>query len=108
MVLVVASARNIERGPRVVGKRFEKVEKQFRGQVAHSFTTEICVPNQPGTTREINCCLGQRLIHRQKKPVARESPLIAEGLRKSGAQSQSSVLNGMMLINVQVALYGYV
>ena len=50
---------------RIVGKRFEKVEKHLGWHISNLFPPEISVPDKPGPTAEVNGNLCETIIHRQ-------------------------------------------
>ena len=85
MMLVVASAGDVQRSPGIVGKGLEEVEEQLGGQVAYSLAAKFSVPNEPRAAREVNRGLGQGLIHRQQKAVAGQTALVAKRLREGCA-----------------------
>ncbi len=76
---------------------------QLGRQFAHPFAIEASLPHEERPAREVesDLCLG--LVHGQQKPVACNTALIAQRLAQSGSQSQSAILDRMMLIDVQIA-----
>src|SRR6185437_13242578 len=82
------------------------MKKHFRGHFTYLFPFKFCIPNYPVAPAEINGNLRQAIVHGQAKAVTFYAFFITQGRRKNFAKCNAGVLNGMMFIDMQVAI-GY-
>src|SRR5215217_2493346 len=78
--------------------------KHFCRHITYLFTLKLRVPDYPGPATKINRRLCQTVVHWQAKTISFQAQFIAYRLRKSLTQSNTGILNGMVLINMQVAI----
>src|SRR5258706_5987830 len=82
----------------------EKVLQQLGWQRDHLCAANLPLKGEIGAARQIDGDLRFRLIHRQQEAIAADACLVAKGLTQGLAQGQGAVLDGVMLIDPQVAL----
>src|SRR4051812_22642850 len=80
--------------------------KHFRWHLTNFLALKIGFPYQPGSAAEIDSYLCQTVVHRKTKSIPLNPTLIAKRFHERFAKCQRSVLNGMMLINMQITLNG--
>src|SRR6185437_10846030 len=83
------------------------MEEHLRWHFAYLFALKISFPNEPVPSAKIKCHLRQAIIHRQAKTVAFNTPFITQRHRKCFSQSNTRILDGVMLVDVQVAVGDY-
>ncbi len=76
---------------------------QLGGQLADAIALEAAFPNEVGPARQIERDLGLGLIHGEQKSVARDAVLVAERLAQRRSQREGAILDGVMLVDVQIA-----
>ena len=104
MMLVLALSLYIEVHTRCVAQALEEMSEHFRGHIADVLPMEVDIPHQPRTPAEVEGHGGQTVVHGQREAIALDAALAAQGLQQAVAQGQGRVLNGVMLVDVQVAL----
>ena len=78
--------------------------EHLRWHFAHLLTMELGIPYQPWSASEVQGYLAEAVIHRQTVSVAFDASLVAQGLQKAFSQGDTRVLDGVMLIDIKVAL----
>ena len=93
-----------------VAEALEEVEEHLGGHVADVLAVELGIPDEPGTAAEVEGDLAEAIVHGEAEAVAADAALVAEGLEDAFAESDASVLDGVVLIDVEVAfdVYGEV
>ena len=104
MVFVLPFCLDVEVDGSAVGEALEEVQEHLRRHLAHLLATELSIPDEPGTTSEIQRHLAQAVVHRKAIAVALYAPLVAESRLDTFAQSESHIFYCVVLIHVQIAL----
>ena len=82
-----------------------EVADEFRRKVTHFLSPEFGPEVQEEPSGEIDDCAGQGLVHRDVgRTVPRDERFVAERLSKGLSQRDSHVLDGVVLVHVQVPL----
>ena len=68
---------------------------------------ELRVPYEPRASAEVEGNGAEAVVHRQRVSVTLYSPFVAESFQQTFSESESSVLNGVVLINPQIAFGSY-
>ena len=84
-------------------QRAEEMRHEFGRQLSDLIATELTFENEVGSTRQIDGDLRERLVHRQQEAIAMDAALVAERRFQRLAQRQRAVLDGVMLVDVQIA-----
>ena len=104
MVLVLPFGLDVEVHAGGVAQALKEVEKHLGRHFAHLLALELSIPNEPGAAAEVECHLAQAVVHRQAVAVALNAALIAKSLQQTFAESQCRVLDGVVLVDLEVAL----
>ena len=105
VVLVLTLGLDVEVDAGGIGKRLEEVMEHLGGHVANTFAMELGIPHEPGTATEVECHLAQTIVHGETEAIAADATFVAEGLEDTFAEGDARVLDGVMFIDVEVALH---
>ena len=110
VVLVLAFGLDVEVDAGGIGERLEEVMEHLGRDIAYLFAMELGIPDEPGTTAKVEGDLAEAIVHREAEAVSADAALVAECLEDAFAESDASVLDGVVLIDVEVAfdVYGEV
>src|ERR1700733_600477 len=100
---VFAAHGDVQRRPQGFRERAEKMRDQLGRQFADAFAVETSLPYEVGPARDVERDLRLGFVHGQQEPIACDAALVAEGFTQRGSQSQGAVLDGVMLVDVQIA-----
>ena len=64
---------------------------------------ELGIPNQPGAAAEVEGHRAETVVHRQAIAVALDASLVTQGREDAFAKGNGGVLDGMVLVNLQIA-----
>ena len=106
MVGVVAGDLHVHCREQAVGQRTEEMRHQFGRQPAHGVAPELAFEHGIRTARQVDGHLRLRLVHRQHEAETCDAALVAERLAQSLAQCQRAVLDGVVLVDLEVARAG--
>ena len=105
VVLILSFGFDVQIHLSGIAEALEEMQEHLRRHLANLLTVELCVPNQPGATTEVQAYGTETVVHRQGIAIALNASLVAQCSEQTLAQRQSSILNGVMLVNVQVAFH---
>jgi hypothetical protein len=88
----------------MMDKYLEEMLEHLGWHFAHLLSVELGIPNQPWTATEIQCYLTETIVHWQTVAVSFDATLVAQRMQQAFAQGNTRILNGMMLIHIEVAL----
>ena len=77
---------------------------EFSRQTPDLAATEAAFPHRIRTTRQIHCHLRPRFVHREQESVAPDAALVTQRLAQRFAEGKRAVFNGVVFVDVQVAL----
>ena len=103
MVLVGSHRLDVEIHAGRIAERLEEMEEHLGGHVAYLLATESGFPHQPRTSPEVEGDPAQRVVHGQGEAVTGNAPLVAQSPGKGLAQHQGRILDGVVLVDLQVA-----
>src|SRR5690606_28373105 len=106
VMLIRALCFYVEVGFRSISERLEEMEKHFCRHFTYFLAGEGRIPDQPGPPTEVDRRLCQAIVHGQTEPIASEPPFVAQRFRHSLTQGKGRIFDGVVLVNVQVALHG--
>ena len=89
------------------GEGVEEMVEHFGGHVAYAFALERGVPNEPGAPAQVEGALAEAVVHREHVAVALHAEFVAYGATQTFAQGEGGVFNGVVLVNVEVAVRRY-
>ena len=95
---------DVDRGLETLGQRPEEVRHELGGQPADGLARELAFEHAVGAAREIDGDAHLRLVHGQHEAVARDAELVAERLAQRFAERQRAVLDGVMLVDLEIAV----
>ena len=104
VVLVLPFGTDVEVHAGGVAQALEEVEKHLGRHFTDLLALELSIPHQPGTAAEVEGHLAQTVVHRQAVAVALNAALVAKSLQQTFAESQCRVLDGVVLVDLEVAL----
>ena len=104
VVLIITIGLDIEIHEGCVREALEEMEEHLGGHVAHVLAMERCLPDEPGTAAEIERHMGMTVVHRQGETVALYAALGTQRLVDTLAQGEGGILDGVVLVNMEVAL----
>ena len=107
VVLILALGLDVEVDASGIGERLEEVMEHLSGDIAYLFAMELGIPNEPGTAAEVEGDLAEAIVHGETEAVAANAALVAEGLEDAFAESDAGILDGVVLIDVEIALDVY-
>ena len=105
MVLILSFGFDVQIHLSGIAEALEEMQEHLRRHLANLLTVELCVPNQPGATTEVQAYGTETVVHRQGIAIALNASLVAQCSEQTLAQRQSSILDGVVLVNVQVAFH---
>jgi len=89
----------------IAGQGMEEFLEQFGIHLAHLVAGEIDLPDQVGALAEVKARTAERLVHRDIGVAkARDAGKIAQRLEDRLADDDACILDGMVHVDVQVAL----
>ena len=80
------------------------MEEHLRGHLTNAFTVELGIPDEPGTAAEVEADAAQTVVHRQGVAIAFDATLVAECFQKAFAESKRRILDGVVFVDMQVAI----
>ena len=95
---------DVDRRPRRLGQRAEEVRHELGGQSADGFARELAFEHAIGAARKIDGHLHLRFVHGQQEAVARDAELVAQRLAQRLAERERAVLDGVVLVDLQIAV----
>ena len=104
VVLVLSLRLDVEVHLCRVAQTLEEVLEHLGRHFAHLLTMELGVPDEPWTASEIQCHLAEAVVHRQTITISLDASLVAQRLEQAFAQGNARVLDGVVLVHVEVAL----
>lgn len=104
VMLILSLSLDIEVDLGRIAQTLEEVEEHLRGEVADFLSLELSIPDEPRTSAEVKGHLAQTIIHRQTEAIALDSTFVAKSLTDAFAQHDTRILDGVMLVNVEVTL----
>ena len=104
MVLVCSRRLDGEVHLRRVAKTLEEVHEHLRRHVTYALASKLRVPLQPCASAKVESHLAQAVVHGQTVAVAFDAAFVAKRLEKTFAKHNRRVFDGVVLVNVQVAL----
>ena len=104
MMLVVAVGLDIEVHQGCVREALEEMEEHLCGHVAYTFAMELGLPDEPGASAEVEGDMGMTVVHGQGETVALNASLGTQCFVDTLTQGEGCILDGMVLVNVEVAL----
>ena len=103
-MLVLALSLDVEVHLCRITQTLEEMLEHLGWHFAHLLSVELCIPNQPWATTEIQCHLAETIIHWQGVTISLDATLVAQRLQQAFAQGNTRIFNGVMLIHIEVAL----
>src|SRR6185436_14157772 len=79
------------------------VRHELRRQIADAIARELGVEDQKRAPAEVDGYFGIGLVHRQQEAVALYAALVAERLLERLPERQRDILDGVVLVDVQIA-----
>ncbi|MNI41171.1 hypothetical protein D3C73_954160 [compost metagenome] len=104
MVVVVATHLQVEVQAAGIAQRTEEVRDQLGRHVAHALALELAFKHEIRAATEIQRSAGQGFIHRQGETVAADAALVAQCFAQGLAQRKTGVFDGVVFVDVQIAL----
>ena len=104
MVLVVAMSLDVEVHLRSIAEALEEMQEHLGGHIPYPLAMELGMPLQPGASAEVECHGAQTVVHRQRVAIALDATLGAQRLQQTAAQREGGILDGVVLVDMQVAL----
>src|SRR5437667_7040102 len=101
---ILAADRQVQRGAQGLGEGPEEMRHQFGGQIADTLAVEPSFPYEIGPAGYVEGYLRLRLVHREQKPVAGDAALVAQRFAQRRAQRESAVLDGVVFVDLKIAL----
>src|SRR5881394_187095 len=90
-----------------VGEGAEGFGDQFDVEGFDFFGGEGDVEDEGGAAGEVQCDAGEGVFHGDRRPaVAEDAGLVAEGFVEGGAEDEGDVLDGVVVVDVGVAVGG--
>jgi hypothetical protein len=84
---------------------FEEIVHKLRLQIANAQSADLGINNRRGASSEIHRSQTERFVHGHDKITgAQNAAAIAQSTIKNLTQRDPNILNGVMLIHIQVAL----
>ena len=108
MVLVGALSLDVEVHLGSIANGLEEVHEHLSGHFANLLAMELSIPDEPGAPTEVECHLTQTVVHRQAVAIALYATLVAESLQQTLAKHYARILDGVVLVNLKVALTPYI
>ena len=102
VVLVLSFCLDIQIDTGSIRERLEEMQEHLGRHLSHPLMMELGIPYQPWAPSEVKGHLTEAVIHRQTEAIALNATLVAQCLKDALAQGNSSILNGMMLIHLQI------
>ena len=98
--------QHMQRDPGVLGESLEEFAHQFGVEGADLRRAEINVPDEERPTGDVDGRLGHRLVHgKVDRGIARNALAVAQRLGNRLAERDARILDGMVIVDMQVALH---
>ena len=109
-MLVFALSLDVQVHLGSVAQALKEVEEHLCGHLANFFTMELSIPYQPGTASKVEGHLAEAVVHGQGVAITLYAPLVAKGPGYTLTYGSGCILNGVVLIDIEVTvgLYGQV
>ena len=104
VMLIGAVCLNVKIHPCCVTETLEEVQEHLSGHFAYSLAVELCIPVEPWPAAKVKCYLASAVVHGQAKAVTFDSALGTEAFVDTLPYHYCRVLNGVMLVNMYVAV----
>ena len=104
MVRVVALHAHLERGEQGVADGTEEVRHELGRHLADELAVKLAVEGEVGAAAQVERDLGLGLIHRQHEAVAAHAALVTERLLERLAEGDADILDGVVLVDLEVAV----
>ena len=104
VMLVLPFGLDVEVHGSTVGQALEEVQEHLCGHLAHLLAMKLGIPYEPGTAPEVECHMAQAVVHWQAIAIALYAALVAKSLAQALAKSKGNVLDGVVLIDMQVSI----
>ena len=104
VMLVRPLGADVEVHHRRVAQALEEMEEHLGRDVADVFAAELGVPNQPRPAAEVERDAAKAVVHRETEAVTLDAALVAQCFTQCLAERERRVLDGVMLVHLQVAL----
>jgi hypothetical protein len=95
---------HVNRGPQGLTQRPEEMRYKLGRKSTDGITRKSPCEHDVRSARQIDRDLRKTLVHRQEKPIARDTMFGAKGVLKSLANRERTILNRMVLIDVKITL----
>ena len=96
---------NVEVHVGTVAQTLEEVHEHFGGHLPNHFAVKLRLPHKPAPSTKVKCHSGVAVVHRQHEAISLYASLASEGFVDGLAQGNGSVLYGVVLIYVEVAVH---
>ena len=98
---------DVDVGARAAGKALEEVCHQFGLQIADEARAHFCVHSEVRPAAQVNGRDGEGLVHGHDEIAgAQDATLVAERAVKGLAERDADVFNGVVLIDIKIAVAG--
>ena len=104
MVCIVAAHRQVQVCTQRLAQRTKEVRHQFGRHLTHALAREIAVEHEVRATGQVQPRVRRAFVHRQRKAIAADATLVAECLLQGLAQRQRTILDGVVLVDMRVAV----
>ena len=105
MVRAAVHRFDVHVGARAAREALKEIGDQFGLQIAHQPRAHLGVDGEGRAAAQVHGCNGQRFIHRhQKVSGAQDAALVAEGAVEGFAQRDADVLDGVVLVDIEIAV----
>ena len=78
VMLVLAFSTNVEIHLGSITETLEEMEKHLGRHLTNALTMELGIPDEPGTTAEVETNAAQAIIHRQSITIAFDAAFVTE------------------------------
>ena len=104
VVLVGAFGLDVEVHACSIAETLEDMQEHLCGHFFNFISMELGIPYKPRTTSKVECYLAKTVVHRQRVAVSFNSSLVAKCLQDTLAKCKGGVLDGVMLVNMQITI----
>ena len=102
VVFVLSFSMNVEVHACSIAERFEEMQEHLGGNVADALTLEVSIPYEPGAATKVEGNGAETVIHWQAIAITLYAALGAESLIDAITESECCILDGVVLIYVEV------
>src|SRR3546814_648068 len=107
MIILAIEGFDVQRDARGLREAMKPVRKEFGVHLAEARLRKARFPDTMRASRNVEHAAGQRFVHRRMRfAIARDAALVAERLGYRLAQRERRILDGVMLVDMKVALHG--